>query len=271
MPLQVGRHLGAVAEEHQLGEIDVEPVGAPAVGAGLHPLAGLVVIEVLVFRNTLGAEPAARCAQLVDLIQQPVLRLGRQVAEQALRDPGGGFRLVEAGAGQRGRPVLTQVDRDRVQSCGRLGAEIGQRAGLEGDHLGLVDLEHHGAGRPVQPVGTGVEARGQNHRLPDPGATGVGEEVVEEPGARGHAVGEPPHTHRRITPVEILRTKVAGGQSGEEVHPDGAHEGLGERVVDDGVVGIGGDGARGGDHRCGRPDARGEVPGVVVGAWHGIP
>ena len=166
---------------------------------------------------------------------------------------------------------MAQVDRDRVQPCGRLGAEPGQRGRLEGDHLGLVDLEHHGAGRPVQPVGAGVEARGQNHRLPDPGAAGVGEEVVEEPGARGHAVGEAPHTHRRFTSVEFLRTEVAGGQAGEEVHPDGAHEGLGERVVDDGVVGLGGDGTCGRHHGCGCPDAGGEVPGVVVSAWHGSP
>ena len=147
---------------------------------------------------------------------------------------------------------------DGVEALGELGLERSARL----KELEVVEVEDRQRW---------IEARGQNHRLPDPGATGVGEEVVEEPGARGHAVGEPPHTHRRITPVEILRTKVAGGQSGEEVHPDGAHEGLGERVVDDGVVGIGGDGARGGDHRCGRPDARGEVPGVVVGAWHGIP
>ena len=61
-------------------------------------------------------------------------------------------------------------------------AEFGQRTRLEPHDPGLVDLEHDGVGRPGQPVCAGVEARGQDDRLPDAGRGGVEEEVVKEPG-----------------------------------------------------------------------------------------
>ncbi len=75
-------------------------------------------------------------------VEQPVLRLGRQIAEQALGAPGRRLVRVEARFDQRRGPVVAQVDRDRAAVGGRLGAEVGQRPGLELDHLRLVDLVH---------------------------------------------------------------------------------------------------------------------------------
>ena len=68
--------------------------------------------------------------------------------------------------------------------------------------------------------------------------------------------------------VDVGGVQVSGGPAGEEVDADGAHEWLGELVVDQGVVGLGGDGSGRGNHRRGGSNAGGEVPGVVVGARH---
>ena len=95
---------------------------------GLHPLAGLVVVEVLVLRNALGGR--AGC---------PVrsARRSRPTAGPAPRAAGSrtGPRRSRRWAAVVSKPApasaagqsSTQVDRDRAQSCGRLGAEFGQR------------------------------------------------------------------------------------------------------------------------------------------------
>ena len=139
---------------------------------------------------------------------------------------------------------------------------------LELDHLGLVDLEHRHAGRPGQPVGARVEAGRQDDGLPDARLRRGLEERVEETRAGGHRVGHVLELPGGLLDVDVGGGEVAGGPSGEEVHADGAHQRLGEPVLDHRVVGLRGDRPGGRHHRGRRSDAGGQVPGVVVCAWH---
>ena len=68
--------------------------------------------------------------------------------------------------------------------------------------------------------------------------------------------------------VDVSADQVSGGPSGEEIHADGSHQRLGELVVDQWAIGLGGDGSGCRDHSRGCPYAGRQVPSVVVGARH---
>ena len=221
-----------------------------------------------------GRDPAARRAELGDGVEQPVLRLRWQVAEQSFRAPRGRLARVESGGPQRGWPIVAQVDGDHAPVGGGLGAQLGEGAGLEFDDLRLVDLVDHRLGGPGQPVGAGIQPRGQDHHLLDAGLRRVQEELVEELGAHGHVVGHPGHgpggSRAAVGDVagvedvvQLGRVQLAAGQPGEQVHADGAHQWLGERVVDQWTLFAGGHGAGRGDHGGGHSDAGRQVPGVA--------
>ena len=69
--------------------------------------------------------------------------------------------------------------------------------------------------------------------------------------------------------AEVVGVEVAAGEPGEDVDADRADQRFGERIVDQRVLRTAGQRAGRGDHRRRRADARGEIPGVVVGACHG--
>ena len=56
-----------------------------------------------------------------------------------------------------GRPVVAQVHADIADLSGGLCAQVRQGGGLEADDTGLVEVEDHGALRPVKPVAAGIE------------------------------------------------------------------------------------------------------------------
>ena len=163
---------------------------------------------------------------------------------------------------------MPQVDGDRAAIGGRARSQLGEGLGLERDHLGLVDLEDRHVGGPVQPVGAGIKTGGQNHCLADTDFGRLMEERVEETGPGGHRVGHLLEFPAGVVIVDVSGGQVSGGPSGEEIHADGLHEWLGELVVDQGVVGLGGDGSGRGNHRGCCSYAGREVPGVVIGARH---
>src|SRR5204862_526626 len=55
-------------------------------------------------------DQAAGRRQVVDPAEQPMLVRGRQVLEQAFRDPDRGYGRIETGRTQGTRPVAAQVD-----------------------------------------------------------------------------------------------------------------------------------------------------------------
>jgi hypothetical protein len=55
--------------------------------------------------------------------------------------------------------------------------------GFERDNLGLIDFVDDAGGRPLQPVGPGVQTSCQDDGLTDPRRGRVDEELVEKPGA----------------------------------------------------------------------------------------
>ena len=166
---------------------------APPLGGRLHPLHRLVDVLLVDRRSALGGQVTTRGAERGDGVQQPVLGVGRQIAEQAFGAPRRRLVRVEAGLLQRGGPVEAQVDGHRPAVDGGLGADVGQRPGLELDHLRLVHLIYDGAGRPLQPVCARIQAGRQDHHLPDARGRRVGEEVVEELGPDRHVVDHPVH------------------------------------------------------------------------------
>ena len=195
---------------------------------------------------------------------------GGRNGSQPLGAPCGGLGGVEAGAAQCGGPVVAQVNRHRPQVGGRGGAQIGQRLGFELDDRGLIDLVDGRAVRPGQSVPAGVQARGEDHRLTDAAVGRLDEEVVEEAGAHGHHVAHPLHSELAAV-VDVGRVQFATGQPGEEVHSHGAHQRLGEGIVDQRVVCPVRQCASDCDAGRSRAHAGGQVPGVVVSACHCAP
>ena len=221
-----------------------------------------------VVADGLGRDPAARRAEFGDQFEQPVLGVGGQVHQQSLGQPGGGLRRIEALFLECGRPVLAQIDGHLVAFGNRLHAVFGQRLGLVVEHLGLVDLVHVGAGRPVQPVGARVQTRGQDHDLADAGRGGLGEERVEEV-CPHRLVVEHVGEHRGGFGIDLGQPVGDGRRRGSSPtsrcrRPPPECRAYG--IADQGVGTIGLTGARGGHQYGGRTHARRDVPGVVISA-----
>jgi len=200
---------------------------------------------------------ASRRAEFGDGVQQAVLRLGRQVAQQAFGAPRGRPGRVEPGGAQCDGPIVAQVDRGHSPVGGGRSAQLGQCAGLEFDDPRLVELIHHGPGWPGQSVRAGIQPRGQDHNLRDARVRRIEEELVVELGT--HLGQVDPHL-----PDQVVGGHLAGRQPGEEVDADRPDERFGERVVDERTIRAGRyrPGRRG--HGGGRADAGCQVPGVSV-------
>ena len=112
--------------------------------------------------------------------------------------------------------------------------------------------------RPGQPVGAGVEAGGQNHRLANAVAGGVEEEIVEEAGAHRDRVGLRAQVPSPPSGVSA-EDDVAVDQAAEEIKPHRAHQRRREWVVDDRIGPGAGQRAGRGDHRGRGADAGGQV------------
>ena len=176
-----------------------------------------------------GGDPTARRAELVDPVEQQVLRVRRQVDQQTFCGPCRRLAGVESVVQQCLRPVFTKIDGDRASLRRRRGTQVRQRLGLEVDHLGLVDLEYGRSVGPRQSIGPSVQARRQNHGLTDAVGRGVGEQPVEMPCAHRPALGRP----LKAEPwVDVVEGDLSVERTNEEVESDGTHQGLGERIVD---------------------------------------
>ena len=173
---------------------------------------------------------------------------------------------VEAVVAQSFRPVLAEVDGDGAPVGRWLCTQVGERPGLEIDHLWLVDLIDDRSVKPRQAVGPGIQSGGQNHRLPHTRGGRVGEQPVEMPGADSHSLCRALHAEPGI---EILQLNLTVERLGEEVQADRANEWLGERVVDQPLAV--GEHTLCGHHRGGHPHTGGEIPAVVVGPCHRSP
>ena len=101
-----------------------------------------------------------------------------------------------------------------------------------------------------------------------PALVASAKERVEEAGASGHRVRHLLELPGRLILVDVGGVQFSGGQASQEVDADGPHERLGELVIDQGVVCLGGDCPGCGNHRGSCSNTGREVPGVVVGARH---
>ena len=233
-------------------------------------LANPFEVDILQAGHVFGGDRAARGAQRGDVVEQPILGFGRQVDQQTLGQPGCRCAGIQAGGSQRGRPVGTQVDRDSASVRGRLGAEIGQCARFELDHLRLIDLVHRGAVGPGQPVGAGVQARRQDHHLPYARLYGGEQILVKVLGANAHPVDDCLRPVRRRV-REQREVEFAVDHLHEEIQPDGADQWVGERVVDQALGILGRHRATRRDHGRGGAHAGGQIPAVVISARHLCP
>ncbi len=144
---------------------------------------------------------------------------------------------------------------------------VGQGLRFVLEHLGLIDLEDDGAGRPLEAVSAGIETGRQDHHLSDSGVGGVGEERVEE--VRSH----------RLIAEHVLED--CGGLRVGSLDPLGhglVDEGLphsgpgtvdqnaGERIDDQRVGALGLPGPGGGHHHRRRSHTCRDIPGVVITA-----
>ena len=251
----------------QVGHVDIQAAFAHV---RCH-LTGLPIIEIDDARGVFGRHRAARGAQVGDRVEQPILGVRREIDQQPLCQPCGRDRWIETGRRQRGWPVVAQVDADGPVSRRRLRAKAREYAGLEVDDRGLVDLVHHCACWPRQPVGAGVQARGQDHRLRYATVFARGNEViVKEPGTHGHSGDHGCHSIR-CDVVELRTVEGAVDHRHEEVDTDRAYKRCGELVVDQ-VTGVfGGHRSACGHHGCRNPDTRCEIPAVAITACHGRP
>src|SRR6202012_3954193 len=115
--------------------------------------------------NVPGADSAAAEAERGDGVEQPILRVRRQVTQQSFGDPGGRSLGAEADGAQGAYPVVAQVDGHRFAVARPSRARLA--------------------------MGTCVEPAGQDGGLDQTGLGVVVEEVVEEPGSNRHPLGEP--------------------------------------------------------------------------------
>src|SRR6185312_15790357 len=103
--------------------------------------------------------------------------------------------------------------------------DLGERVGLEGDDLGLVDLENRSARRPRQPVGPGIEPGGQDDGLAGAGGGRGAEEIVEEPGPHRHLLAPLLQGHWRV----VVERDLAVQHPGEEGFPTARTNGSANR------------------------------------------
>src|SRR4029077_4232889 len=135
----------------------VQPKTTPAF-ADLVAALGDSIADV---RDVAGADSAAAETERGDGVEQPILRVRRQVTQQSFGDPGSRPLGVEPDVAQGAYPVVAQVDGNRFAVGGRSRPKSGQCARLEFDDLRLVDLVDQCSRRPRQSVGTGVEPSSQ--------------------------------------------------------------------------------------------------------------
>ncbi len=172
-------------------------------------------------------------AERGDRVEQPVLRFRRQVAEQALGAPRRRLARVEAGlpsapSGQSKRRSIATARRSAVGSA-PMSASVLR---LELDHLRLVHLVDDGALRPLQPVGPGVQARRQDHHLPDACVRSLRVKKSSKNFVRTAMLST-----IRSMPVASSSSRspglqLAGRQPREQVDADRTHQRLGVRIVD---------------------------------------
>src|SRR6185312_3699864 len=74
----------AFTEPDEFGDVDVEPVLTPVAAHRPSPFVG----EHAHIGDVLRGQPAARCAERRDVVQQSVLGFRREVGQQAFGDPG---------------------------------------------------------------------------------------------------------------------------------------------------------------------------------------
>jgi hypothetical protein len=180
-------------------------------------------------RDVLRGQPATRCAERGDVVEQPILGFGAQVHQQSLGDPRRRLLGVKTAVLQRSRPVIAKIDTHRTTVGGRGCAQPGQGSGLELDHPRLVDLVYHRARRPRQPIGLRVEAGRQDDGLADARCRRVGEEAVEVSGAHRHSLSHPLRAERGI---DFVKLDLPVDHPGEGVDADRVHQRLGEGIVD---------------------------------------
>jgi hypothetical protein len=220
-----------------------------------------------------GGDLASRGAERGDVVEESVLGFGRQIHQQSLGTPGRRFGVVETAGAQRGRPIVAQIDADRAALCRRLGTEARHGFGFKCDDPGLVDLVDDAAGRPVQPIGPGVQPGGQDHGLLDARRRRIGEELVEEPCPHRQRVGFGLQFRGAVLTGSVFRDRsyLAVDHAGEELDAHRADQRGGERVVDNGVGVPGGQRPGCRDHRRGGAHAGGEVPTIGIAARHAHP
>lgn len=93
---QIGPRVRAVAEIHQARHVEVEAMAPEPLRQAPHASPQFFFVEPIDVAQDFGGELAARYALGGDLVKQPVLRLGGQIAQQPLGDPGGPLRVVQS-------------------------------------------------------------------------------------------------------------------------------------------------------------------------------
>ncbi len=162
-------------------------------------------------------QPAARGREPCDRVQQPVHIRRGEIDQQALGDPRGRPRRVQARGPQRGRPVVAQVAGHHDALAPGHGALGGEYLVLGAEHVRGVHLEAAGARRPGQPERPGVKARAEQHYLTAALLAGLSQQVVQEYGAGHHPdpEGRPPAAPgatRRVPVLPRRRTPRPAGR-----------------------------------------------------------
>src|SRR6478672_696644 len=188
LPAALGQVLDGVVTVpvvDQIGPVEVQPEAAPTL-ADLSAPFGDAAGDI---RDVAGTQSASAETERGDVVEQPILGVRRQIAQQSLGDPGCWPLGIKPVVPQGLWPVIAQVDGHRPAVGGRSRTQIGERAGLELDDPGLVDFINDGVWWPWQPVRARVEPGGQDDGLTYTRRRGVAEELVEEASAHRHSLG----------------------------------------------------------------------------------
>src|SRR5205823_7843182 len=81
-----------------------------------------------------GGQLTARRAERGDVVEQPILRFGREISQQAFCAPRGWLLVVKPVAAQCGWPVVTQIDGYRAAFCRGRRAEDRKSTRLNSSH-----------------------------------------------------------------------------------------------------------------------------------------